>query len=64
VELRKNHDGDTYRAMYIAKLAEKIYVLHCFKKKSSRGKATPQKDIEMILTRLKIAVNDSRKGDQ
>jgi phage-related protein len=29
-----------------------IYVLHAFQKKSKRGVATPQKDIELILRRL------------
>ena len=31
-ELRDNYKGNTYRAVYIAKLEDKIYVLHCFSK--------------------------------
>ena len=59
-ELRKNFDGNTYRTVYIAKLANKVYILHCFQKKSKSGTKTPKADIELIKTRLKIAVQDSR----
>ena len=60
-ELRDNHAGNTYRAVYIAKLKGKIYVLHCFQKKSKSGRATPPKDIELIKSRLKLAIKDSKK---
>jgi Phage derived protein Gp49-like (DUF891) len=30
-----------------------VYVLHVFQKKSKRGKATPQQDIELVETRLR-----------
>lgn len=59
-ELRENHDGDTYRAVYIAKLKDKIYVLHCFQKKSKSGISTPQKDLDLIEKRLKLAIEDSK----
>ncbi len=59
-ELRKRFDGNTYRTVYIAKLANKVYALHCFQKKSKSGIKTPQADIELIKTRLKIAVQDSK----
>ncbi len=58
-ELRKRFDGNTFRTVYIAKLANKVYVLHCFQKKSKSGIKIPQADIELIKTRLKIAVQDS-----
>lgn len=60
-ELKDNHEGNTYRAVYIAKLKDKIYVLHCFQKKSKSGIATPPKDIELIKKRLKLAIEDSKK---
>ncbi len=60
IELKKNFDGNTYRTVYIAKLANKIYVLHCFQKKSKSGVKTPKADIELIKTRLKIAVQDNK----
>ncbi|MEZ5308965.1 MAG: type II toxin-antitoxin system RelE/ParE family toxin [Pyrinomonadaceae bacterium] len=59
-ELKENLEGNTYRAVYIAKLKEKIYVLHCFQKKSKSGISTPQKDIELIKSRLKLALEDSK----
>lgn len=60
VEIRDNFDGDTFRAMAAIKYAEAIYVLHVFKKKSHKAKATPQKDIVAILARL-ADVNILRK---
>lgn len=62
-ELRDNNDGNTYRTVYIAKLKGKIYVLHCFQKKSKRGISTPPKDIELIRKRLKLAIEDN-KGEK
>jgi phage-related protein len=47
--------GGTYRAVYTVKFAEAVFVLHCFQKKSKRGIATPKEDMDIILTRLKIA---------
>lgn len=59
-ELKERHEGNAYRAVYIAKLKDKIYVLHCFHKKSKSGVATPQKDIDLIEKRLKLAMEDSK----
>lgn len=59
-ELRKRHEGNAYRAVYLTKLKEKIYVLHCFQKKSTRGIATPSKEIDVIAQRLKLAIDDSK----
>jgi hypothetical protein len=36
-------------------LAEAVFVLHCFQKKSKRGIATPKEDMDIIHARLKIA---------
>ncbi len=60
-ELKDDHAGNTYRAVYIAKLENRIYVLHCFQKKSKTGIETPAKDINTIKTRLKLAIEDSKK---
>jgi phage-related protein len=58
LEVVENHDGDTYRAVYVARFKEAIYVLHAFKKKSKSGVKTPQKDIEVVKSRLKLAAAD------
>src|SRR5438552_8689601 len=52
MEIVDRHDTNTYRAVYTAQFAGIIYVLHAFQKKSTRGIATPQKDIKLIRHRL------------
>jgi phage-related protein len=56
VELRQDFAGDTYRVVYTTKLEGVVYVLHAFKKKSVRGIATPQHEIELIRMRYETAV--------
>ncbi len=58
LEVVKEHDGDTYRAIYTVRFANAIYVLHAFQKKSPRGIATRQSDIVLVRERLKIAQRD------
>ena len=58
VELLENFDGDTYRAAYVVRFEQAVYVLHVFKKKSKRGSATPQPDVELIKRRLRDAEFD------
>jgi phage-related protein len=56
VELVDDFDGDTYRAVYTAKIGMVIVVLHAFKKKSMTGVATPRHDIELIRARYRAAL--------
>ena len=56
VELVDDFDGDTYRAVYTAKLAGVIYVLHVFQKKSTHGIATPTRHLHLIKQRLAWAI--------
>jgi phage-related protein len=53
IEVRENHDGNTYRAVYTVRFAEAVYVLHAFQKKSTKGIATPAPDLARIEKRLK-----------
>jgi phage-related protein len=55
LELIDDFDSDTYRAVYTVRFAEVVYVLHAFQKKSNKGIATPQHDIELIRSRLRDA---------
>jgi len=55
LEVVEDHKGDTYRAVYTVKFEGIVYVLHCFQKKSKKGIATPQADIDLIKNRLKDA---------
>lgn len=60
LEIVEDHDGGTYRAVYTVKLAGAIYVLHAFQKKSKRGIATAQSDLDLIKQRLKQAIADDK----
>jgi len=55
LELTEDHAGDTYRAVYTVKLAERLYVLHAFQKKSKKGIKTPKHELELIRARLEWA---------
>ena len=55
LEVVEDHMGDTYRAVYTVKLADVVYVLHCFQKKSKSGIATPKPEMDLIRDRLKAA---------
>lgn len=57
LEVVSDHRGDTFRAVYTVRLAERVFVLHAFQKKSTRGIATPQTDIALITRRLKQAID-------
>lgn len=55
VEVVEDHASGTYRAVYTAKLAHAVYVLHVFQKKARRGIATPKQDLDLIKARLRWA---------
>lgn len=64
-EIRVDFDRDTYRTVYALKLADRVYVLHVFKKKSKQGSETPKQDVDLIKERLKRAkeLADEREKD-
>lgn len=45
--------GDAFRVVYAVQLAEEIWVVHAFQKKSMQGIKTPQREIDLIKDRLK-----------
>ncbi|WP_212637006.1 type II toxin-antitoxin system RelE/ParE family toxin [Desulfovibrio gilichinskyi] len=53
IEISIDHDTDTFRTMYVAKLDKGVYVLQSFQMKSKSGKATPKADIDKIQARYK-----------
>ena len=55
LEIIEDYIGDTYRTVYTVRFDEAVYVLHAFQKKSKRGIATPQTDVNLIKERLKRA---------
>ncbi len=55
IELKESDRSGTYRVVYTIEMAEFIFVLHAFQKKSKSGIATPKQEIDMIKRRLKEA---------
>lgn len=55
LEIVKNHEGSTFRAVYTVKFAGVVYALDVFQKKSKKGAKTPKGDIDRIKNRLKAA---------
>jgi phage-related protein len=61
LEVVARHDGDTFRGVYSVRLADVVYVLRVFQKKSKRGSATPRKELDLIRKRLKLAEQEHRQ---
>lgn len=55
LEVVEQFDGNAFRAVYTVRMAGRVYVLHAFQKKSKRGIATPQADLDLVDSRLKRA---------
>lgn len=45
--------GDAFRVVYAVQLADDIWVVHVFQKKSTQGIKTPKREIDLIKERLK-----------
>jgi phage-related protein len=45
--------GDAFRVVYAVQLAEEIWVVHAFQKKSTQSVKTPLREIDLIKDRLK-----------
>ena len=52
-ELALPFRGDAFRMIYAVQLAEEIWVIHAFQKKSTQGIKTPQREIDLIKDRLR-----------
>lgn len=55
MKLAEDFDSDTYRAAYVADFPEVVYLLHVFKKKSTSGIGTPQRDLHTVELRYRVA---------
>jgi phage-related protein len=51
LEIALRYSSDAYRVVVAVQLGRMIYVLHAFQKKSKKGIATPQKDVDLIKKR-------------
>lgn len=45
--------GDAFRVVYTVRLADEIWVIHAFQKKSRRGIETPKHEMDLVKDRLK-----------
>ena len=54
-EIVDDFRGDTYRAVYTVRLADAVYVLHAFQKKSPSRIRTAQADVRLVSQPLKLA---------
>src|ERR1700730_3956783 len=45
--------GDAFRVVYALQIAEDIWVIHAFQKKSKQGIKTPTHEIDLVKDRLK-----------
>ena len=45
--------GDAFRMVYAVQLADDIWVVHAFQKKSTQGIKTPKHEVDLIKNRLK-----------
>src|SRR5271166_1585947 len=61
VEIVRDHRGDTFRTVYTVRLADVVYVLHAFQKKSKTGRETPKADIALIDRRLREAARIAKE---
>jgi phage-related protein len=45
--------GDAFRVIYAVQLADDLWVIHAFQKKSTQGTKTPTREVDVIKDRLK-----------
>lgn len=60
MEIVATQQGNAWRAVYTVRFDDAIYVLHVFQKKSTKGIATPAREIELVRKRLADADQDHR----
>ena len=52
-EIALPFQGDAFRVIYAVQLADEIWVVHAFQKKSTQGIKTPQRELELIHNRVR-----------
>lgn len=52
-EIALKHRSDAFRVVYVVQLADALWVIHAFQKKSKTGNKTPKLDLDLIAGRLK-----------
>jgi phage-related protein len=52
-ELAIKDKGEAFRVVYLLQMADDVWVVHAFQKKSTRGISTPKHEIDLIRERIK-----------
>jgi len=52
-EIALRFRGDAFRVVYAVQLADAIWVIHAFQKKSTQGMKTPKHEVDLIRDGLK-----------
>ena len=52
-ELALRYRGDAFRVVYTLQIGADIWVIHCFRKKSKSGIATPKQEIDLVRDRIR-----------
>ena len=52
-EIAMPFKGDAFRVIYAVQLADEMWVVHAFQKKSTQGIKTPQREIDVTKDRVK-----------
>lgn len=52
-EIALPYRGDAFRVVYAVQLAQEIWVVHSFQKKSTQGAKMPKREVDLIKDRLK-----------
>lgn len=58
-EIRIREDDSNYRVIYVANIGDKVYVLHCFEKKTQR---TPKQHIDAARSRYRELMRELENG--
>jgi phage-related protein len=57
-EIRIRDEGGAYRVLYVTRLGDAIYVLHCFEKRTEK---TRQRDIDLAAKRYRDLVQELKR---
>ena len=53
LEIALAYRGNAFRVVYAVQLADEVWVIHAFQKKSKQGIKTPKDEIDLVKDRLK-----------
>ncbi|MGO9084454.1 MAG: type II toxin-antitoxin system RelE/ParE family toxin [Candidatus Sulfotelmatobacter sp.] len=64
VEIALRYASDAYRVVLALQIGRRLYVLHAFRKKSTKGIATPKRDVDLIKKRYAQAQELAREFEK